>query len=120
MQLRQLPFTEVKIDRDFVADAPSSGDCRLIVKAIVDLAHGLGLTVTAEGVETVEQLELVRELGCDLVQGYLIAAPMAPAAIPEWQASFAPRWEELNAAAAPATGRRRSARPARAASRSRN
>ena len=120
MQLRQLPFTEVKIDRDFVADAPSSGDCRLIVKAIVNLAHGLGLTVTAEGVETVEQLELVRELGCDLVQGYLIAAPMAPAAIPEWQASFAPRWEELNAAAAPATGRRRSARPARAAGRSRN
>ena len=52
MQLRQLPFTEVKIDRFFVDDAPTSNDSRLIVKTIIDLAHGLGLTVTAEGVET--------------------------------------------------------------------
>jgi len=120
MQLRQLPFTEVKIDRAFVADAVDSNDCRLIVKAIIDLAHGLGLTATAEGVETVEQLHLVRDLGCDLVQGYLIAAPMAPAAFPAWQASFAPRWEEINGATFPATARRRSGRPARAAGLSRN
>ena len=72
MQLRQLPFTEVKIDRFFVDDAVDApADSRLIVKAIIDLAHGLGLTATAEGVETVEQLRLLRELGCDVVQGYL-------------------------------------------------
>jgi len=100
MQLRQLPFTEVKIDRAFVADAPQSSDSRLVIKAIIELAHGLGLTATAEGVETTEQLHLVRELGCDLVQGYLIAAPMAPAAFPEWRASFAPRWDEINGATA--------------------
>ena len=57
MQLRQLPFTEVKIDRFFVDDATTSRRIsRLIVKSIIDLAHGLGLTVTAEGVETAEQL----------------------------------------------------------------
>ena len=69
LQLRQLPFTEVKIDRCFVVDLPSAHDSRLIVKTIIELAHGLGLVATAEGVETVEQLRLVRELGCDVVQG---------------------------------------------------
>src|SRR3954468_4524341 len=68
MQLRQLPFTEVKIDKAFIDDVVRSRDCRLIIQSVSDLAHGLGLSVTAEGVETVEQLRLVRELGCDLVQ----------------------------------------------------
>src|SRR5215210_3430694 len=63
MQLRQLPFTELKIDRFFIDDAPNSKDSALIVKSIIDLAHGLGLTVTAEGVETEQQLKLLRELG---------------------------------------------------------
>ena len=58
MQLRQLPFTEVKIDRLFVMDLEQSRDSRLIVRAIADLAHGLGLTATAEGVETIEQLHV--------------------------------------------------------------
>src|SRR4029450_11738785 len=58
MQLRQLPFTEVKSAQRFVADAARSRDCRLIIQSIADLAHGLGLTATAEGVETVEQLRL--------------------------------------------------------------
>ena len=78
MQLRQLPFTEVKIDQAFVADVARSRDCRLIIQAITELAHGLGLTATAEGVETIEQLRLVRELGCDVVQGYLISPPLEP------------------------------------------
>src|SRR5215213_8287047 len=56
LQLRQLPFTEVKIDKAFVSDLARSRDCRLIVQSVTDLAHGLGLTVTAEGVETLEQL----------------------------------------------------------------
>ena len=75
MQLRQLPFTEVKIDQAFVADVDRSRDCRLIIQSITDLAHGLGLTATAEGVETLHQLRLVRELGCDVVQGYYFARP---------------------------------------------
>jgi EAL domain-containing protein (putative c-di-GMP-specific phosphodiesterase class I) len=92
MQLRQLPFTEVKIDQAFVADLGRSRDCRLIVQSIADLAHGLGLTATAEGVETVEQLRLVQELGCDVAQGYLIAQPMAPEALARWKRDFRSRW----------------------------
>ena len=95
MQLRQLPFTEVKIDQSFVADAPRSRDCRLIIQTITDLAHGLGLTSTAEGVETVDQLRLVRELGCDLVQGYLISPPLEPEALKPWRQDFRKRWPKL-------------------------
>jgi EAL domain-containing protein (putative c-di-GMP-specific phosphodiesterase class I) len=95
MQLRQLPFTEVKIDQAFVADAPHSRDCRLIVQSITELAHGLGLTTTAEGVETVEQLHVVSELGCDLVQGYLISPPIDPAMLIPWKKEFRRRWPDL-------------------------
>ena len=95
MQLRQLPFTEVKVDRAFVADAVQSRDSRLIVQAIVELAHGLGLVATAEGVETLEQLRLVRDLGCDFVQGYLIAAPLDPAEFGAWRKDFRVRWPAM-------------------------
>jgi EAL domain-containing protein (putative c-di-GMP-specific phosphodiesterase class I) len=95
MQLRQLPFTEVKIDQAFVADAPRSRDCRLIIQTIAELAHGLGLTATAEGVETSEQLRLVRELGCDIVQGYLISPPIAPEELKSWIEGFRRNWTRL-------------------------
>jgi EAL domain-containing protein (putative c-di-GMP-specific phosphodiesterase class I) len=95
MQLRQLPFTEVKIDQAFIADVERSRDCRLIIQAITDLAHGLGLGTTAEGVETVEQLRLVHELGCDLVQGYLISPPMPPEELKRWKKDFGRRWRDL-------------------------
>jgi EAL domain-containing protein (putative c-di-GMP-specific phosphodiesterase class I) len=95
MQLRQLPFTEVKIDQAFIADCARSRDCRLIIQSITELAHGLGLTATAEGVETVEQLRLVHELGCDLVQGYLISPPMPPKALKAWKQKFRRAWPAL-------------------------
>ena len=95
MQLRQLPFTEVKIDQAFVADVERSRDCRLIIQSVTELAHGLGLTATAEGVETVEQLRLVRELGCDLAQGYLISQPLEPTRLAAWKAEFRRRWPSL-------------------------
>ena len=96
MQLRQLPFTEVKIDQAFVADVARSRDCRLIIQAVADLAHGLGLTATAEGVETLEQLRIVRELGCDFVQGYLISPPLEPGALKALEAaSSAARWPAM-------------------------
>ena len=95
LQLRQLPFTELKIDRCFVVDLPSAHDSRLIVKTIIELAHGLGLVATAEGVETVEQLRLIRELGCDVVQGFLIAPPLEPADLISWNEDFKRRWPEL-------------------------
>ena len=95
MQLRQLPFTEVKIDKAFVGDIVHSRDCRLIIQSISDLAHGLGLTVTAEGVETVEQLRLVRELGCDLVQGYLISPPLEPEQLKPWSRELKHQWPAM-------------------------
>ena len=95
MQLRQLPFTEVKIDRCFVADLPAAHDSRLIVRTITELAHGLGLVATAEGIETIEQLRMVRELGCDVAQGYLISQPLAPDELITWKDEFKRRWPEL-------------------------
>jgi EAL domain-containing protein (putative c-di-GMP-specific phosphodiesterase class I) len=95
MQLRQLPFTEVKIDQAFVADLSGSRDCRLIVRGITELAHGLGLTATAEGVESADQLRLLGELGCDAAQGYFIAEPMTGTALPQWQKELRERWPTL-------------------------
>ena len=95
MQLRQLPFTEVKINQAFVADVPHSRDSRLIIQAVTDLAHGLGLTVTAEGVETIEQLRIVRELGCDFVQGYLVSPPLEPALLKGWVQKFRRAWPAM-------------------------
>lgn len=95
IQLRQLPFTEVKIDQAFVADLSHSSDCRLIVQSIADLAHGLGLTATAEGIETVEQLRIVCDLGCDLGQGYLISPPIEPEVLAAWKDRFRNEWPKL-------------------------
>ena len=105
MQLRQLPFTEVKIDRFFVEDATTSADSRTIVKSIIDLAHGLGLTVTGEGVETADQLLLLRELGCDVAQGYLISTPLEPEDLKNWQEEFRRRWLDYVGNSAPESRR---------------
>jgi EAL domain-containing protein (putative c-di-GMP-specific phosphodiesterase class I) len=95
MQLRQLPFTEVKIDQAFISDIDRSRDSRLIVESIANLAHGLGLTATAEGVETIQQLRLVRELGCDNAQGYLISPPLEPHLLGEWRRKFKRAWPAM-------------------------
>jgi EAL domain-containing protein (putative c-di-GMP-specific phosphodiesterase class I) len=111
MQLRQLPFTEVKIDQAFVADIAHSRDCQLIVKAITELAHGLDLSVTAEGVETVEQLRLIHDLGCDLAQGYFISPPLEPDQLKAWQRKFKRSWPPMLGKAKPRSkARYRSAR----------
>jgi EAL domain-containing protein (putative c-di-GMP-specific phosphodiesterase class I) len=95
MQLRQLPFTEVKIEQAFVADGPNSRDSRLIIQAVTELAHGLGLITTAEGVETIDQLRMVRELGCDYVQGYLVSPPLEPAVLKGWVQKFRRAWPAM-------------------------
>lgn len=73
--LRRYPFDALKIDQRFVGGLAENPDDGTIVRAIVALAHGLGRTVVAEGVETEEQLIMLRELGCDLAQGFYIGAP---------------------------------------------
>ncbi|AFL73327.1 EAL domain-containing protein [Thiocystis violascens] len=75
-QLRRIPFGELKLDRGFVRGASERPAVRAILSASVEMARKLGLTTVAEGVETQADLDLVRGLGCDLVQGWLIAKPM--------------------------------------------
>jgi diguanylate cyclase len=77
--LRRFPLDKLKIDRSFIRDLLSNSDDAAIVTAIISLAHSLRLRVVAEGVETEEQLERLRELGCDLYQGFL-CSPALPAA----------------------------------------
>ena len=84
LQLRQLPYNELKIDCCFVSESVRSRESRLIVKAVIDLAHGLGLTATAEGVEDAETLKLLEELGCDHAQGFFIARPMEGWELAPW------------------------------------
>ena len=76
--LSQVPIDVVKIDRSFVADLGRTTDATVLLRSIVEMAHSLGHRVTAEGVETDEQLRLLRGMGCDAAQGYLFARP-APA-----------------------------------------
>jgi EAL domain-containing protein (putative c-di-GMP-specific phosphodiesterase class I) len=76
--LQRLPVSELKIDRSFVAGADRGTESRALLRTIIDLGHSLKMTVTAEGVEREEELNLLADMGCDLVQGYLISKPLAP------------------------------------------
>jgi len=75
-RLKKLPVNELKIDQSFIKEMITNFDDQIIVKSIIDLAHNLGLSVVAEGVETQEVLNNLNNLGCDIAQGYLIARPM--------------------------------------------
>jgi diguanylate cyclase (GGDEF)-like protein/PAS domain S-box-containing protein len=81
--LKRFPADCVKIDQSFIRDLPANGEDAAITRAIIDLAHSLGLSVVAEGVETSEQLAFLRLQQCDEVQGYLISRPAAPELIEE-------------------------------------
>jgi PAS domain S-box-containing protein/diguanylate cyclase (GGDEF)-like protein len=79
--LKHLPVDVIKIDQGFVAGLGSDPADGLVVQAIITIAHGLGRRVVAEGMETEAQLELLRGLGCDAVQGYLLSRPTAAVAL---------------------------------------
>ena len=81
--LRRFPLDYVKIDRQFVAGLRPGSQDTAIVSAIIDLAHALDLTVVAEGVETEEQAAVLREMGCDIGQGYLWSRPVPAAELRE-------------------------------------
>ena len=74
--LRQLPITELKIDKSFVQDAHHDHDDDVLVRSTIDLAHRLGLKVVAEGVEEQACLDYLVDCGCDLIQGYFISKPL--------------------------------------------
>jgi EAL domain-containing protein (putative c-di-GMP-specific phosphodiesterase class I) len=79
VHLNNLPITLLKIDRSFVGGMGERAENRQLVRAMINLAHNLNLEVVAEGVENIEQLDMLRQFGCDQVQGYLIskAIPLA-------------------------------------------
>jgi EAL domain-containing protein (putative c-di-GMP-specific phosphodiesterase class I) len=83
-KLAQLPVSEIKIDRSFVGSISVSLESRKIVESTIGLAHSMGLQAIAEGVETEEALARLREYGCHLVQGYLIARPQPADALTRW------------------------------------
>ena len=78
LYLQGLPIDRLKIDRSFVAGLGSTGNDGTILQTVVDLAHSLGITVIAEGVETLAELRAVGAIGCDEFQGFLLGHP-APA-----------------------------------------
>jgi EAL domain-containing protein (putative c-di-GMP-specific phosphodiesterase class I) len=74
--LRSFPFDKLKIDRSFIAESTENPESLAIVKAVIGLGRSLGMTTTAEGVETEAQLELARAEGATEVQGFLFSLPL--------------------------------------------
>jgi len=89
-KLKQMPFTELKVDRAFVHGAADDPVARAILESSVSLGHALGMQVVAEGAETQEDLDMVAAVGCDEVQGYVVAKPMPAGELIGWKTG----WEE--------------------------
>jgi diguanylate cyclase (GGDEF)-like protein/PAS domain S-box-containing protein len=90
--LHELPIDVVKVDRTFVHTIHENDETRKLVEGIISLCKNLGLKVTAEGVENAEQLEMLRAMNCDNIQGYHIAKPMTSGEVPDFIAANHGRW----------------------------
>ncbi|MFZ6654585.1 EAL domain-containing protein [Undibacterium sp. TJN19] len=90
--LKRLPVDELKIDKSFVLKMEKDIDDTKIVKSTIDLGHNMGLRVVAEGVENIEVMHLLKELGCDQAQGYYISKPMPSNDLPDWLE----KWQQAN------------------------
>ncbi len=91
--LRAFPFDKIKIDRSFISELGASQDCMAIVLAITKLGSSLGIRTTAEGVETEEQRELLRNHGCTEMQGYLLSRPMPASEVKKFLTSHRNVWQ---------------------------
>ena len=89
--LRSFPFDKIKIDQSFVRDLIEKPDSIAIIRAVSGLGHSFGMTTTAEGVETKEQLDQMRAEGCTEVQGYFYAKPMPASEIAPLLSGFEKR-----------------------------
>jgi diguanylate cyclase (GGDEF)-like protein len=87
-RLRDMPVDRLKLDRSLIADIADQEEARAVAHAVVSLMHGLGYEVVAQGVETLRQLEVLRVIGCDAIQGHAIARPMDEAALRKWATSW--------------------------------
>lgn len=88
-QLTRIPFTELKIDQSFVLHAARQESSRMILESSLEMARKLGITSVAEGAESAEDWNLLRDCGCDLAQGFFVARPMRAASFPEWVRTWA-------------------------------
>jgi EAL domain-containing protein (putative c-di-GMP-specific phosphodiesterase class I) len=88
-QLSRLPLDQLKIDRAFITHAHERPADATIVKSTIELAHNMGLSVVAEGIENERALRLLRAMGCDLLQGEYISKPLEPAAVKDFVARSA-------------------------------
>lgn len=86
--LKRLPVSKLKIDQSFIHDLMHNNDDPIIVNALISLAHNLGFRVIAEGVEKIEQLEYLKEHGCDVVQGYYYSRPVPAEEFREWAMAY--------------------------------
>ena len=86
--LQKLPVDYIKIDQSFVSAMHHDKDSATIVRSTIDLVHDLGRKTVAEGVETKEHWDLLKELGCDIAQGYFIAKPMPASEFLKWAEDF--------------------------------
>ena len=91
-QLRKFPFHEVKVDRQFVQNAVKDEFSRFTVEAAVKLSKLRGMSVVAEGVETEDVLDMVRDLGATTAQGYLYSAALAPENVLDWVSAHNKAW----------------------------
>jgi EAL domain-containing protein (putative c-di-GMP-specific phosphodiesterase class I) len=87
-QLKRLPVDEIKIDKSFILDLSRHTDDAVIVRSTIELGHSLGVKVVAEGVETAESWEMLRQMGCDMAQGFFISAPLPGKEIANWVRSL--------------------------------
>jgi len=86
---KHIPATELKIDKNFVSTMKDDKLDRELVRIMIDTAHLFGLTVVAEGVEDVESLELLRQMGCDYAQGYYFSRPLPAQEFELWVSDWA-------------------------------
>jgi EAL domain-containing protein (putative c-di-GMP-specific phosphodiesterase class I) len=93
--LRQLPISELKIDRSFVSAMTNSENDSVIVRSTVEMAKNLGLETVAEGVETPEEEAALRRLGCDYLQGYLLSRPLPADELEASLPELATRWAAM-------------------------
>ena len=87
---KDLPATELKVDRSFITDVHNCSKNRSLVETIISLAHGFGLTVVAEGVESAEELETLASMGCDAAQGFYFSEPLPHAEFCRWLSEYDP------------------------------
>jgi len=86
--LKKLPLSELKIDKSFVLDMAGNENDAIIVRATVNLAHNLGLTVVAEGIETAEAMNMLKSMGCDIGQGYLFSPALSKPDFEKWMSAW--------------------------------